>query len=221
MGRGGYSSDYNEDKDYDEWLEYATGYSNRDDNYTNDYDERYEKDIRNSYYEEEEEYDYYEEEDTFEENIRDSDYQEYLKEENKDKYVYKEAKNYNDKEEKENLQIIKDIIGVKQEKDKAVITNEVTKNYNDSGLIEQISEFLGKTIILTIKPKQLNVFGQVFTPTFIAKLEEVGADYVLIKDVNIKISNTHEDVLPTPLIIPIEQIVWVSTSDFENKFPLY
>ncbi|WP_051585765.1 hypothetical protein [Caldanaerobius polysaccharolyticus] len=96
-----------------------------------------------------------------------------------------------------------------------------TDSLDRSYTANEIEKYKNKTVLLILKPRQLNILGQVFRPVICATVSEVSNQYVEVRDVNIKMSNAPEFIFPTPLIIPLVQVVTFLPFDRETRFPLY
>lgn len=85
----------------------------------------------------------------------------------------------------------------------------------------ELKELLGQSILITLAPDQLNVLNQVFRPIMCGRLVEVTNQYITLERVNIKMSNAPEFIFPTPLIIPLVQLIWYMPFDCNTRFPLF
>ena len=87
-------------------------------------------------------------------------------------------------------------------------------------MIGDLKNLTGKTVLFVLKPKQLSILGQVFRPILCAKVKIVAKDFVVLENVNIRMSHAPEFVFPTPLYIPIKQIASYTPFDCNISFPL-
>ena len=85
----------------------------------------------------------------------------------------------------------------------------------------ELRELLQQSILITLAPDQLNVLNQVFRPIMCGRLVEVTNQYIKLEHVNIKMSNAPEFIFPTPLIIPLVQLIWYMPFDCNTRFPLF
>ena len=88
-------------------------------------------------------------------------------------------------------------------------------------LAQDIQAFIGQSLLVVLNDNQLNILNQVFRPIFCGIVAEVTNEYVVLENVNIKMSNAPEFVFPTPLIIPLTKIVWLTPFDPSIRFSLY
>ena len=88
-------------------------------------------------------------------------------------------------------------------------------------LAQDLLEFMGESLLIILKDNQLNILNQVFRPIFCGNVAEVTNEYVVLENVNIKMSNAPEFVFPTPLVIPLVNIVWFTPFDPSIRFSLY
>ena len=88
-------------------------------------------------------------------------------------------------------------------------------------LAQDIQAFMGQSLLIVLKDNQLNILNQVFRPIFCGIVAEVTNEYVVLQNVNIKMSNAPEFIFPTPLIIPLINIVWLTPFDPSIRFSLY
>lgn len=87
-------------------------------------------------------------------------------------------------------------------------------------LAQDIRAYMGQSLLIVLNDNQLNILNQVFRPIFCGIVSEVTNEYVLLTNVNIKMSNAPEFVFPTPLIIPLTKIVWITPFDPSIRFSL-
>ncbi len=88
-------------------------------------------------------------------------------------------------------------------------------------LAQDLQEFMGETLLVVLDDTQLNILNQVFRPIFCGIVAEVTDEYVVLEKVNIKMSNAPEFIFPTPLIIPLINIVWITPFDPSIRFSLF
>ena len=88
-------------------------------------------------------------------------------------------------------------------------------------LAQDLREFMGKSLLIVLDDYQLNILNQVFRPIFCGIVGEVTNEYVVLEKVNIKMSNAPEFIFPTPLVIPLINIVWFTPFDPSIRFSLY
>lgn len=88
-------------------------------------------------------------------------------------------------------------------------------------LAQDLLEFMGESLLIILDDNQLNILNQVFRPIFCGNVVEVTNEYVVLENVNIKMSNAPEFIFPTPLIIPLINIVWFTPFDPSIRFSLY
>ena len=88
-------------------------------------------------------------------------------------------------------------------------------------LAHDLQEFMGESLLIVLSENQLNILNQVFRPIFCGKVVEVTDEYVVLENVNIKMSNAPEFIFPTPLIIPLINLVWFTPFDPSIRFSLY
>ena len=88
-------------------------------------------------------------------------------------------------------------------------------------LANEIAGFMNQYLLVVLDDNQLNILNQVFRPIFCGVVAEVTNEYVVLQNVNIKMSNAPEFVFPTPLIIPLINIVWFTPFDPSIRFSLY
>lgn len=88
-------------------------------------------------------------------------------------------------------------------------------------LANEIAGFMNESLLVILDDNQLNILNQVFRPIFCGVVVEVTNEYVVLQNVNIKMSNAPEFVFPTPLIIPLINIVWFTPFDPSIRFSLY
>lgn len=88
-------------------------------------------------------------------------------------------------------------------------------------LAQDLLVYMGETLLIVLDDTQLNILNQVFRPIFCGEVVEVTDEYVVLENVNIKMSNAPEFVFPTPLIIPLINIVWFTPFDPSIRFSLY
>lgn len=82
------------------------------------------------------------------------------------------------------------------------------------------TEYLGKSILLVTKSKQLNILGQTFRPIFTGILKEVDNGIITLDPVIIKMHNAPFYRFPTPLSFPIEHISLFTEFDMDRRIPL-
>lgn len=104
-----------------------------------------------------------------------------------------------------------DIPGSLEEHNKHQETNELWK---------EIERFLGQSVLMVLKPKQLNILGQVFVPVICGTVSEITAEYVEVKKVNIRMNHAPDFEFPTPLIIPLSQLSVFTPFDRNIRFSL-
>ncbi len=92
---------------------------------------------------------------------------------------------------------------------------------SNPNLANALSAHVGENTMVVLKANQLNILNQVFRPIFVGKIEEVSEEFVLMKDVNIKMNQAPEFVFPTPLMIPLNQIAWYVPFDPATRISLY
>ncbi|QEH70920.1 hypothetical protein EKH84_06695 [Cellulosilyticum sp. WCF-2] len=80
---------------------------------------------------------------------------------------------------------------------------------------------MGESLLVVLDDNQLNILNQVFRPIFCGDVVEVTDEYVVLENVNIKMSNAPEFIFPTPLIIPLINIVWFTPFDPSIRFSLF
>ena len=88
-------------------------------------------------------------------------------------------------------------------------------------LANELAGFMNQSLLVILDDNQLNILNQVFRPIFCGMVTEVTHEYVVLRQVNIKMSNAPEFVFPTPLIIPLINIVWFTPFDPSIRFSLY
>lgn len=88
-------------------------------------------------------------------------------------------------------------------------------------LAQDLRVYEGQSLLIVLDDNQLNILNQVFRPIFCGIVAEVTDEYVMLERVNIKMSNAPEFVFPTPLIIPLINIVWFTPFDPSIRFSLY
>ncbi len=88
-------------------------------------------------------------------------------------------------------------------------------------LAQDLQKFMGESLLIVLDDNQLNILNQVFRPIFCGIVVEVTNEYVVLEKVNIKMSNAPEFIFPTPLIIPLINIVWFTPFDPSIRFSLY
>lgn len=88
-------------------------------------------------------------------------------------------------------------------------------------LASELAGFMNQSLLVILDDNQLNILNQVFRPIFCGIVTEVTNEYVVLSQVNIKMSNAPEFVFPTPLIIPLINIVWFTPFDPSIRFSLY
>lgn len=93
--------------------------------------------------------------------------------------------------------------------------------YARPDLAQDIRAYMGQSLLIVLNDDQLNILNQVFRPIFCGIVDEVTNEYVTLKNVNIKMSNAPEFVFPTPLIIPLTKIVWITPFDPSIRFSLF
>ncbi len=97
------------------------------------------------------------------------------------------------------------------------------KKFPDHGYIKTAElelRHLKKDVLFVLRPKQLSILGQVFRPIMVARLENIGVDFVFLKNVNIRFSNAPDFVFPLPLFVPKNQIALFLPFEREIQFPL-
>lgn len=94
-------------------------------------------------------------------------------------------------------------------------------NLGRADLAADIRAFMGQSLLIVLNDDQLNILNQVFRPIFCGFVAEVTDEYVVLNNVNIKMSNAPEFVFPTPLVIPLIKIVWLTPFDPSVRFSLY
>lgn len=97
----------------------------------------------------------------------------------------------------------------------------MTSTFARPRLGREIAKHLDNCILITLEASQLNILGQVFRPIMCGTVAEITSEYVVLKNVNIKMSNAPEFIFPTPLIIPLMQIVWFMPFDCKTRLSLY
>ena len=88
-------------------------------------------------------------------------------------------------------------------------------------LAQDLQAFMGESFLIVLDDAQLNILNQVFRPIFCGNVVEVTDEYVVLQNVNIKMSNAPEFIFPTPLIIPLINIVWFTPFDPSIRFSLF
>lgn len=88
-------------------------------------------------------------------------------------------------------------------------------------LAQDLEAFMGESLLVVLDDNQLNILNQVFRPIFCGDVVEVTDEYVVLENVNIKMSNAPEFIFPTPLIIPLINIVWFTPFDPSIRFSLF
>lgn len=88
-------------------------------------------------------------------------------------------------------------------------------------LASEMAGFMNEYLLVILDDNQLNILNQVFRPIFCGVVAEVTNEYVVLQNVNIKMSNAPEFIFPTPLIIPLINIVWFTPFDPSIRFSLY
>lgn len=88
-------------------------------------------------------------------------------------------------------------------------------------LAQDLLIYKGESLLVVLKENQLNILNQVFRPIFCGDVLEVTNEYVVLENVNIKMSNAPEFVFPTSLVIPLVNIVWFTPFDPSIRFSLY
>lgn len=89
-------------------------------------------------------------------------------------------------------------------------------------LAMQLAEHLGESALVVLSAAQLNILNQVFRPIMCGQIVEVGNEYLVLRNVNIKMSNAPEFIFPTDLIIPLVNVVWfMAPYDCSIRFSLY
>lgn len=102
-----------------------------------------------------------------------------------------------------------EVPGSLEEEDKRQGTNELHK---------EIERFLGQSVLMILKPKQLNILGQVFTPVICGTVSEITKEYVEVQNVNIRMNHAPDFEFPTPLIIPLSQLSVFTPFDRSIRF---
>lgn len=87
-------------------------------------------------------------------------------------------------------------------------------------LYKDLEKFLGKTVLMVLKPKHLNILGQSFTPVICGKVSEITKEYVEVQNVNIRMHHAPDFEFPTPLVIPLSQLSVFTPFDGNIKFSL-
>lgn len=88
-------------------------------------------------------------------------------------------------------------------------------------LANELTNFLGQSLLIVLSANQLNIQNQVFRPIMCGNVVEVTNQYVELDHVNIKMSNAPEYVFPTQLIIPLINVSWFMPFDCSVRFSLY
>lgn len=79
----------------------------------------------------------------------------------------------------------------------------------------------GECVLFVLDAERLSILGQVFRPIFCGYVAEVTSEYVVLEHVNIKMSSAPEYIFPTPLVIPLHHIAWMTPFDCKVRFSLY
>lgn len=89
-------------------------------------------------------------------------------------------------------------------------------------LASELSAHVGECALVVLDAAQLNILNQVFRPIMCGQIAEVGNEYLVLHNVNIKMSNAPEFIFPTDLIIPLVKIVWFTAPfNCSVRFSLY
>ena len=104
---------------------------------------------------------------------------------------------------------------------KSCSTDSTDSTLTREQVAKELRELLGQSILIVLAPNQLNILNQVFRPIMCGKLVEVSNQYIKLERVNIKMSNAPEYIFPTPLIIPLVQLIWYMPFNCNTRFPLY
>ena len=91
----------------------------------------------------------------------------------------------------------------------------------DMSMYGQLEDYVGKIILIELKARQLSILHQTFRPIMVATLKEVDHGYVELTKVNIKMQNAPEFIFPTDLSVPINQIAWYMSFDYETRISIY
>lgn len=89
-------------------------------------------------------------------------------------------------------------------------------------LANELAEYMGDCVLMVLNANQLNILNQVFRPIMCGQLVEVADEYLVLHNVNIKMSNAPEYIFPTDLVIPLMNVVWFTAPfDCSVRFSLY
>ena len=99
---------------------------------------------------------------------------------------------------------------------------ELDGNLVREELAAGLAEHMGESALIVLDAAQLNILNQVFRPIMCGQIIEVGSEYVVLHNVNIKMSNAPEFIFPTDLVIPLVNVVWfLAPYDCSVRFSLY
>ena len=85
---------------------------------------------------------------------------------------------------------------------------------------EVFLEMIGRTVLLVMESKQLNILGQTFRPIFTGEVAEVTNGFITLDPVIIKMHNAPFFKFPTPLSFPMEHISVCTPFDPNRVIPL-
>ena len=77
------------------------------------------------------------------------------------------------------------------------------------------------SIMFILRPTQLNILGQVFRPILTGNIENLTDQFVVLCNVNIKMSNSPEFIFPTSIVIPLNQIVTFFEFNPNERLPIF
>ena len=85
---------------------------------------------------------------------------------------------------------------------------------------EVFLEMIGRTVLIVMESKQLNILGQTFRPIFTGEIVEVTNGFITLDPVIIKMHNAPFFRFPTPLSFPMEHISVITPFDLNRVIPL-
>lgn len=88
------------------------------------------------------------------------------------------------------------------------------------GRDDSLRTLKGKDVLFVLLPSSLSILGQVFRPILVARMKEIGCDFILVDNVNLRMSNAPDFVFPLPLYIPTRQIAAYTPFDRKVFFSL-
>jgi hypothetical protein len=77
-----------------------------------------------------------------------------------------------------------------------------------------------KSLVLSLRPAQVNILGQVFRPIVAGTIRQVRPGYVMLYPATLKMPTAPFHKFPTPLCIPYGQIAEVILVPADTNFPL-